>query len=183
MDMIVDRLMIARRVIAAALLALALAGCSGESERAAPAPAETRPAAQEAPPPEPAMVATPTGILGSIVDRRSSLPAGYDAPAGDLDPARAYGHVVRIGPGEPTLRFLVWNAHPASSEGDPMLAAYAIEVTDNPGGHEITWTTVEDRGTDVDLRIQSERIEGRSIVGQTVRGTLSARGGLFTPTR
>ncbi len=128
------------------------------------------------------MVATPTGILGEIVDRRSSLPAGYDAPTGDLDPARAYGHVVRIGPGHPTLRFLVWIAGPASGEGGLMLAAYAIEVTENPSGHEITWSTVEDRGTDVDLSIQAERIEGRSIVGRTVRGTLSASGGLFTPT-
>lgn len=170
----------ARRALAAPLLVLALVGCSGGGEREAPAPAVSAP---EAPPPEPATVATPTGLLGEIVDRRSALPAGYDAPAGDLDPERALGHVVRIGPGDPTLRFLVWNAYPASREGDPMLAAYALEVTENPGGHEITWTTVEDRGTDVDLRIQSERVEERSIVGRTLRGTLSARGGLFTPTR
>lgn len=108
------------RALAAPLMALALAGCSGGGDP--PPPAASAPgAAEEEPEPEayPETVPTPIGISGEIVDRRSSLPAGYDAPTGALDPARAYGQVVRLGPGDPTLRFLVWNACPRAATAIP----------------------------------------------------------------
>jgi hypothetical protein len=91
--------------------------------------------------------------------------------------------VVRSGPNDTALRFLVWTARPPAGDGsgETLLAGYALEVTENPLLQTITWETSDDRGYEVDLRIRMQRIEGTSLLERVIEGTLSARGGLFTP--